>query len=133
MLGICCSVDSRDPLKNRCPKCGAEPGQFCKSMSSICVLHAERRQGPANTRKVMIGRLKAMHMDAGTREICEMIDGRIKESPSSQPVLAPLESWLTKAQGARSWVDVFDHPKTHKLVKNYLNKVPAVWLLDFAE
>ncbi len=116
------SVDSRDPLELRCPKCAAEPGQFCKSTSSICVLRVERRQRRANTKKVQIGRLKAMRPDATARTICELLDDRIKAAPSSHPSLAPLESRLAKAHGAMSWVDVFDHPKTHKLVRNYLNK-----------
>jgi hypothetical protein len=131
--GLSCPVDSRDPLKSRCPKCGAEPGQFCQSMSSICVIHAERRQGPADTKKVLIGRIKAVHPDASLRRICELLDSRIKATPVSRGALGPLESWLAKAQGSQSWVDVLDHPRTHKSVKNYLNKVHAVWLLDSAE
>ncbi len=84
------------------------------------------RQRPANTKKVLIAELKAIHPDAGTRKICELIDNRIDAAPISQPVLAPLESWLMKAHGARSWVDVYNHTKTKRLVRSYVNKVPPL-------
>jgi hypothetical protein len=81
---------------------------------------------PANIKKVLIGQIKAMNPGAGARKICELLDGSIKAAPSSQVgALGPLESWLAKVEGALSWVDVYDHPSTHKLVRNYLNKMPA--------
>jgi len=82
------------------------------------------RQRPANAKKALMAELKAMP-DAGARKICELIDDRINAAPLSRSgALGPLESWLTIAHGTLSWVDVFDHPKTRKLVRAYLNKVP---------
>ncbi len=36
-------MDTRDPLKVGCPKCGAKAGQFCSTRGTICSLHEERK------------------------------------------------------------------------------------------
>lgn len=37
-------MDTRDPLRIGCPRCGAPPGCFCKSPSGVIfTLHEERR------------------------------------------------------------------------------------------
>src|ERR1700722_14114291 len=50
------------------------------------------RQRPANTKKTLIAKLKAMHPDAGARKICGLIDDRIDATPlSRRGALGPLE------------------------------------------
>jgi hypothetical protein len=37
-------MDTRDPLKVSCPKCGAQPAALCTSQDSVCIPHKERRR-----------------------------------------------------------------------------------------
>jgi hypothetical protein len=98
----------------------AEP----QSVKSTTARRRQRR--PPNVRKELIANLKARHSLALARKICELIDRHVTSTPNSKVALAPLESWLRKAPGTRSWVDVYDHPKTHDLVRSYVNQVPAL-------
>jgi hypothetical protein len=37
-------MDTRDPLKVDCPKCGAKAGRLCSTHGTICSLHEERKR-----------------------------------------------------------------------------------------
>ena len=88
---------------------------------------ASRRQGTLDARKVLIAELKARNPNSNAREICELIDQVIdKAAPIRRGNLAPLKSWKTQAPSLRSWVEFYDHSKTHNPVRTYVNKVPAL-------
>jgi len=40
--------------------------------------------------------------------------------------LAPLDAWTEKAEGKRTWQDLYDAKVTRTLVRAYINKVPAL-------
>jgi hypothetical protein len=90
------------------------------------LVRRRRQHRRVDPRKVLIAELKARHPDAPARKICELIDNHVNTTPISKHALAPLESWRTKALVTRSWVDVYDHPKTHESVRSYVNKVPPL-------
>jgi hypothetical protein len=86
---------------------------------------ARRRQNrPIDARKELIANLKVRHPDALARRICELIDREISSTPSRKAALAPLEPWRKQAPSSgRTWVDFYNNPKTHELVRSYVNKV----------
>jgi hypothetical protein len=78
-------------------------------------------------KKELIAQLKARNPNANARKICELIDQKInREAPIRQKNFAPLEQWVKQAPGKRSWADLYDHTKTHNLVRSYVNKVPSL-------
>jgi hypothetical protein len=80
-----------------------------------------------DNRKELIARLKGRNPNANARKICEFIDKTIdKAAPIRRDSLAPLKSWQMQAPGKRSWVELYDHPKTRNRVRTYVNKVPAL-------
>jgi hypothetical protein len=85
---------------------------------------ARRRQNrPIDARKELIANLKVRHPDALARRICELIDREISSTPSRKAALAPLEPWRKQAPSVRTWVDFYNNPKTHELVRSYVNKL----------
>jgi hypothetical protein len=88
---------------------------------------SRRQRRPVDARKELIARLKAHNLNPPARKICELIDQAIdKAAPIRQGNLAPLKSWQMQAPGKRSWVELFNHPKTHNPVRTYVNKVPTL-------
>jgi hypothetical protein len=83
---------------------------------------------PVDARKELIAQLKARGPNLNARKICELIDRRIcsASAPIYRDALAALKSWQMQAPGQRSWVGLYDHPKTHNLVRAYVNKVPPL-------
>lgn len=50
---------TREPADRYCPKCGARPGDKCRTAGgNHTTMHANRRDGPAKQ-----GRLEAMHLE----------------------------------------------------------------------
>jgi hypothetical protein len=88
---------------------------------------SRRHRQAVDQKKELIAGFKARNPYAKARKICELMDQRInKEAPVLQPILAPLERWGKQVPGKRSWLDFYDHPKTHSLVRSYVNKVPPL-------
>jgi hypothetical protein len=86
-----------------------------------------RQRRPPDVRKELIALLKARNPNMKARRICELIDQRIEKSvPIRRDNLSPLKSWQMQASGKRSWVELYDHPKTHNRVRAYVNKVPTL-------
>jgi hypothetical protein len=89
-----------------------------------------RQQRPVDEKKALIARLKANYRNQPARKICESIDQTIdRTAPIIRERLAPLEQWRKLVPSARSWVRFFDDPKTHNLVRSYVNKVPPLKVL----
>ena len=42
--------------------------------------------------------------------------------------LKPLEQWTEVTGGKRTWVELYDDPRTNLRVKTYISKVPALVL-----
>ncbi len=84
------------------------------------------RHHPIDARKELIATLKARHPNARARRVCELIDGAISRTPSSEAKLPLLPSWREKAPGIHSWVECYDDRRTHHLVRAYVNKVPPL-------
>lgn len=87
---------------------------------------SHRQRGSIDGRKELIASLKARHPGALARKICGFIDQEIYRTPSRRAALALLDSWQRQAPDKRSWVEVYDHPKTHNRVRAYVNKVPPL-------
>jgi hypothetical protein len=86
-----------------------------------------RQRRPPDSRKELIAILKARNPTTKARRICELIDEWIEKSaPIRRDNLSPLKSWQMQASGKRSWVELYDHPKTRNLVRRYVNGVPAL-------
>jgi hypothetical protein len=77
-------------------------------------------------RKVLIASLKARNRDTRARKICELIDNQIEKEPRAVYRLIPLQSWVKKASGLRTWTEFYDNKPTRNLVRAYVNKVPPL-------
>jgi hypothetical protein len=79
-------------------------------------------------RKQAIAEIKAQNpRGISARDICGQMDTMIERvSPVRQHQLQPLDSWMTKAQGKRTWTDLFDDPRTNKAVGKYVYSIPPL-------
>ena|ERR1022692_453968 len=103
------------------------PANARRSATSAASSADSLRRRPVDARKELIARLKARNPNSRARKICELIDQAIeKAAPIQQGNFAPLKAWQMQAPGKRSWVEFFDHPKTHNRVRTYVNKVPTL-------
>ncbi len=88
---------------------------------------AGRRQlRPPDKRKELIASLRGRQSIPNARKVCESIDKMINTTPIYKVTYAPLESLQSLAPSERSWVGFYDHPKTHNLVRRYVNGVPPL-------
>jgi hypothetical protein len=71
-----------------------------------------------NPLKRHIAQLRREHYSA--RTICGELDKLVERGPNRH---APLASWQNKAEGKRSWVDLFEDQRTHNAVKTFINKI----------
>ena len=117
-------------------KC-AEWGQFEKQLLALARVDARdgveklSRRPPAtrekDPRKERIAIFKGRQRGIKARDVCVMLDQFLsREAPALKAKLEPLPAWVRKANGARTWVGVFDCKETHDLVRAYVNKVPAL-------
>ena len=79
-------------------------------------------------RKQRIAEIKAQNpRGISAREICEQMDTLIERVIlRRQQQLQPLDSWMRKAQGKRTWTDLLRDHRTNKALGKYISKVPAL-------
>jgi hypothetical protein len=118
--------DNRDPLTANYPA----RDRWLISTASPAVNRGtsvgRRQRRPPDAKKELIAQLKARN-PSNARKICELIDQAIdRVAPILRGGLAPLKSWQVQAPGKRSWVNLYDDPKTRNRVRAYVNKVPKL-------
>jgi hypothetical protein len=60
-------------------------------------------------------------------DICKEMDKLIEQfGPVSRQQLQPLDSWVRKAPGKRTWTDLFNDNRTKKAVGKYIYKIPPL-------
>jgi len=69
--------------------------------------------------KTKIATLQRRHPDAYRRKICGYLDAAVERGDSCEP----LKSWQERADGKRTWVELYDDPRSKPLVQMYLSKV----------
>jgi hypothetical protein len=79
-----------------------------------------------DARKELIASLKARNPDAHARKICELIDIKIEREHGAVQQLPPLQPWVEKARGLRTWTQLYDNKPTRNLVRAYVNKVRPI-------
>lgn len=88
-----------------------------------------RSQSPrkVDPRKGMIARLKSEHCENSAELIAVLMDGEIeKMAQNDQEKFAPLDDWKKLAPHLRTWKEFIDLPRTHHLVRTYINKIPPL-------
>ncbi len=79
-------------------------------------------------RKRMIAEIRAQHpRGISARDICREMDAIFERvGRGQQQQLQPVESWMRKAPGKRTWTDLFNDSRTKKAVGKYIYQIPAL-------
>jgi hypothetical protein len=105
------------------PKTNSEQGRAPRQ-EGIRVPRPLRSFKPSQL-KMKIAELKFRDRKALARKICELLDGLVDRGHKG---LEPLQSWQKRADGKRTWVELYDDHRTRPLVRAYINKVPPLLL-----
>lgn len=86
-----------------------------------------KRQGNSRSkfdqRKAFIRTSKARYPGISKREICRMMDASVERGNLQ---LQPLESWISKAGGKRTWLELVGDERTTKAVVKYISQLRPI-------
>jgi hypothetical protein len=98
-----------------------------KSRETARPFRRAARHVRVDVRKQEIASIKAGEPGILARNICLQMDWKInRAAPVFRERIEPLPSWIKKANGKRTWKEVFDDKHTHHSVRSFVNKVPAL-------
>jgi hypothetical protein len=78
-------------------------------------------------RKKTIAEIKAENPDISALQICKQMDALFERlGQNRRQQLQPLNSWMRRAPGKRSWADLFSDRRTKKTVGKYVYTIPPL-------
>jgi hypothetical protein len=95
------------------------PEQRQKKVSSRPIHSGAARPNPLKGRIANLRR-QYQRQSHRARAVCMALDKNLERGFNDYK---PLDSWQKKAGGKRSWIDLFNDPRTHNDVKTFINRI----------